>query len=154
MGRRVDTRQAKFIEEYTARNFTNAIDAVIAAGYSPASAKKQATNLMRRPTVIEAINRAKEDTLEKAKSSAKKVIEKLWQMAENGEAPHRDRVRALELLGKTHGLFIDRSDNQTTINIPVQVVEQYARDRGIDPVALKKKVDEIKDRMNGKAPVA
>jgi len=100
------SKRKKFISAYL-MSF-NATRAAIAAGYSERSAPTTGHDLLRQPKVAEAIKLH----LTASAMSADEVLMRLAELA-RGEVGGRDKVRALELLGKSYAMFVDKQIIQT-----------------------------------------
>ena len=94
-------RQALFVSEHLEHG--NGTKAATAAGYSHADV--HASRLLRNEKVIAAISRQRSALVVKTQKKGDVVIERLWREAENMENSDSVRVRALELLGKVHGIY-------------------------------------------------
>ena len=81
--------------------------AAIAAGYSPKIAANQASALLRKKEVQDAVDRFRRDSIRKFKLKAEDVLEELAKVAMDVElSPHK--MKALELLGKHFQLFVEK----------------------------------------------
>jgi len=100
------SKRKKFISAYL-MSF-NATRAAIAAGYSERSAPTTGHDLLRQPKVAEAIKLH----LTASAMSADEVLMRLAELA-RGEVGGRDKVRALELLGRSYAMFVDKQIVQT-----------------------------------------
>ena len=91
-------------------------DAAIAAGYAPGSADVQGSRLMKRPIVIAEVQRL--ETLRDAEEKIDRmyVLKGLYDMAEEADRDS-DKIRALELLGKSLGMFVDQVETHTTHDV-------------------------------------
>ena len=101
----VTPRQAAFVGEYLID--LNASAAAVRAGYSQRRAQEIGYQLLHKPTVAEAIQKALAERTERVKLDADWVVCRLREEAEftgEGSSPSA-RVKALELLGKHLGLF-------------------------------------------------
>jgi phage terminase small subunit len=101
-------KQAKFLEEYL--KDLNATQAAIRAGYSERSARAIGSNLLTKVDIQEAIRQAIPDEAE--------VKLRIARIA-RGEKPGvemQHELKALELLGKAHGLFVDRQKVEAEIS--------------------------------------
>mgnify|MGYP003601758537 CR=1 FL=1 len=101
----VTPRQAAFVGEYLID--LNASAAAVRAGYSQRRAQEIGYQLLHKPTVAEAIQKALAERSERVKLDADWVVCRLREEAEftgEGSSPSA-RVKALELLGKHLGLF-------------------------------------------------
>ncbi len=115
-------KQARFVEEYLVD--LNATQAAIRAGYSAKTAEQQGARLFRNVKVAAAIQEAQEARSERTKIDQDWVIKRLVGVYEasmearpvldkNGEEKGftfnpTAANRALELIGKHKGMFIDR----------------------------------------------
>ena len=115
-------KQARFVEEYLID--LNATQAAIRAGYSPKTAEVQGSRLLGNVKVAAAVQKAQEARSERTKINQDWVIERLVGVyeASMGARPVCDKNgeekgftfnptaanRALELIGKHKGMFIDR----------------------------------------------
>ena len=91
-------------------------DAAIAAGYAPGSADVQGARLMKSPIVIAEVQRL--ETLRDAEEKIDRmyVLKGLYDMAEEADRDS-DKIRALELLGKSLGMFVDQVETHTTHDV-------------------------------------
>ena len=91
-------------------------DAAIAAGYAPGSADVQGSRLMTSPIVIAEVQRL--ETLRDAEEKIDRmyVLKGLYDMAEEADRDS-DKIRALELLGKSLGMFVDQVETHTTHDV-------------------------------------
>ena len=94
-------RQALFVSHYLEHG--NGTKAATDAGYSHADV--HASRLLRNEKVRSAITRQRNALMVKTQKKGDVVIERLWREAENMENSEAVRVRALELLGKVHGIY-------------------------------------------------
>lgn len=113
-------KQKKFVANYIllAGNGTQAVQA---SGYKQTygSLRVTACRLLTKPNVMSEI----ESHVQKAKLDANQVIEELSGIAQvQTPIDGNQRLKALELLGKFHKLFVDRTETVTsTDNSPVQI---------------------------------
>jgi phage terminase small subunit len=86
----------------------------------PSSIWTEASKLLSNPKVKQRIDILKGQMETHALSSAlterDRIIERLWVMADNGQA-EASQLRSLELLGKSIGLFSDRVEISETKNL-------------------------------------
>jgi phage terminase small subunit len=98
-------KQKLFVSEYL-KDF-NATRSAIAAGYSAKTAAVIGHELLRKPKIQEAIRKHVDAALDADKITLKKIIvDELKKTALDDES--RDRIKALELLGKYLSLFTDK----------------------------------------------
>src|SRR5688572_26150290 len=118
-------------QDQFAREFVKDLDptqAAIRAGYSPHSAKEMGSTLLGRPDVSDRIKALQPGSDERLVISVDRIEQELARIAfadtsqsqdEDGAArpaaerpKTAERLRALELLGKRHGLFTDKSEEE------------------------------------------
>lgn len=116
-------KQQRFVNEYLVD--LNATQAAIRAGYSPRTARNQASDLLAKPDIQDAIRSARAEQQARTQITADYVLRRLRLEAHRtGKgSQHSARVRALELLGRHLGLWVEAGDGQQVV---VQVI------RGID----------------------
>ena len=141
---RLSVRQQAFIHAYLGEARLNATEAARIAGYRD---PEQAGYENRRKQEVRA--RIEERLAESALAAAEVLAELAavarmdWREAlqvrvdGRGEVVEarlelRDKVRALELLGKAHGLFAERVQVHSTIDVR-RLAERAAQDVGLDP---------------------
>jgi len=105
----------------------------------PSSIWTEASKLLSSPKVSQRIDVLKGQmethALSSSLSERDKIIERLWVMADNGQA-EASQLRSLELLGKSIGLFSDRveiSESKNLDEVEKELVEKLS--------ALKQTVD-------------
>ncbi len=91
-------------------------DAAIAAGYAPGSADVQGSRLMKSPIVIAEVQRLEILRDAEEKIDRMYVLKGLYDMAEEADRDS-DKIRALELLGKSLGMFVDQVETHTTHDV-------------------------------------
>ena len=101
-------RQAQFPAQYIAHK-GNGTKAAIAAGYSPSGAHVEASRLLRNPKIKEKI----EKLVRRHEISAERVLTRLDNLSSKAEEAgnYPAAVRAEELIGKSLGMWVDRSVN-------------------------------------------
>jgi len=104
-------KQRRFTEEYAVDG--NASQAAIRAGYSEKTAAVIGAENLRKPAIAEVIAAAQKELSARSEISADMVIGELRTIALGESELTRDKLRALELLGKVLGIFIDRSVTAT-----------------------------------------
>lgn len=107
-------KQQRFVEEYLID--LNATQAAIRAGYSKKTAYSIGQENLKKPVIAEAVGSARAGMAEKAQITVEWIIEQLRENAllakKSGDiAPSN---KALELLGKHLGLFVERLDVTVT----------------------------------------
>ena len=96
-------RQSRFVEEYLLD--LNATQAAVRSGYSPRGAAACGWNLLRKPAVQRAVACAMEERSRRVQIDQDLVVQGLWSIAVGGTG--RERMRALELLGRHLGMWRD-----------------------------------------------
>lgn len=128
-------KQRAFVDAYAG----NATEAAIAAGYKANSAKQQAYHLMRLPHIIEALRHREAMELhakvQQATGITKKraariadrdeVLRRLTKIARDVSQDTKDRLKALELLGKSYGAFTDKVQHEG--DLAINIVDPYAK---------------------------
>ena len=116
--RKIDKRQKRFIVNWMnpdSETFGNAYKSAIEAGYSESNARTITGNARNTPWIQE----AKE--LYASQLDVDHIIVGLQKEALNASAS-RDRIRALELMAKIRGMFIERSQSEVHVrfnnNVP------------------------------------
>ena len=110
------SKQKAFIEELP-KNKWNGTKAAIAAGYSPKSAGVMAHRLLNNPQITKELEKRMEDIAEKTDVEIAEIVAALRQIAFGGKkATNTEALRALELLGKYKGMFLDRVRTEDTID--------------------------------------
>lgn len=125
-------RQIQFAQEYVI-DF-NGKQAAIRAGYSEKTAEAQASRLLRNVKVRSEIERLLEDPIGKRNETRERVLAELEHLAysTDDDDAKRDKIRALELLLKMHGLLTDRVDVSGGLSLEVKqtVVKGEVKDLG------------------------
>ncbi len=123
--------QAAFVREYVIDN--NGAQAAIRAGYSRHTANVQACDLLTRPHIKTAVDEARARLQEKNDITVSQLIEGLKQIAFPSNSTDdtnsknlagiwpRDRIKALELLGKHLGMFVERREHSGPKGKPIEV---------------------------------
>ena len=114
-------KQKRFVDEYLID--LNATQAAIRAGYSARSADIIGFENLRKPNIQETLAELMAKRAEETGISAAWVLKKLRENADNALDPNLDTFngsvanRALELIGKHLGMFVDRVDHSGEITI-------------------------------------
>lgn len=134
-------RQRAFCEEYIV-DF-NGTAAVIRAGYAPDYADRQAHILKMNMGVsayIDYLSTSKEAKI--AAVTPDYVIQQITSVIHKQDVKDGDKLRALELLARHLGMFIERVESKTTIDIQEkQKIEEDASDFVNHLKSLQKKDD-------------
>lgn len=106
-------KQKMFCHEYMVDR--NATHAAIRAGYSPKTAKSQGQRLLTKVDIKKYIDEHTEEQYERAGISADDVLNELVSIAmvDGVEITGKQKIKALELLGRHLGLFDNNKDRST-----------------------------------------
>ncbi|MCF4151765.1 terminase small subunit [Dethiosulfovibrio sp. F2B] len=128
--KKLTAKQKAFVSEYLVD--LNATAAAIRAGYSERSARKIGANLLTLPHIQAAIQEAMTERRERVEVTQDYVLTRLKAEAElKGKgASHVGRIRALELLGKHLGMFVDRS--KIDVEGGLEIYVSYGDEKGND----------------------
>jgi phage terminase small subunit len=100
-------KQRRFCEEYLVD--LNATQAATRAGYSPKTAYRIGHELLQKTSVQECVRGLRAEQSKRTCITADDVVNELKNVAfAQAEILGRDKVKALELLGKHLGMFTDR----------------------------------------------
>lgn len=107
-GSKLSTKMELFVQHYLITN--NGSEAVRQAGYKTKNEHKMAAELMRHPLVRKAIEEGKEERRERMELSADYLINKLIDIIDTEEEKTADKLRAIELAGKSLALWKERQE--------------------------------------------
>lgn len=107
----ITDKMERFIAEYLIDG--NGTRAALAAGYSPKTADKQASNMLKRPDVRSAVNAGKKRVAAKLDLSAEKVLADIERIANAAEKDkeYNAALKGKELLGKHLKLFTEKHEH-------------------------------------------
>ena len=108
--------QLRFCKEYNLD--LNGKLAAIRAGYSTPTAMEQASRLLSNVKVQAQIQKLMDQRSKKTAISAKYVLNGTRAVADASTTSDRDRLKALELLGKHLAMFVHRHDDRGT-GVPI-----------------------------------
>ncbi|QWT56271.1 terminase small subunit [Christensenella sp. MSJ-20] len=103
-------KQKRFCDEYLID--CNATQAAIRAGYSPKTAQAIGSENLKKPVVKKYIDEHLEISHNDAVMSAEEVLMRLTEIARDKKERAGNTLKALELLGKRHKLFVDRVEQE------------------------------------------
>ncbi|MEM1149065.1 MAG: terminase small subunit [Pseudomonadota bacterium] len=111
----MNRRQHLFVLEYCVD--LNATQAAKRAGYSERTAHQSGYELLKKPEIQQAIRDARAAQVERIKISADDVVLRIDAEARDPSNDTKDRLKALELLGRHTGAFeADNQQRSITIN--------------------------------------
>ena len=121
MTNHLNPRQQRFVQEYLV-DF-NATQAAIRAGYSRKTARIQASQMLRNDKVQKLVAQHEAQACERNDITIDLVLSALSEIAFPGRrrVRHGDRLRALEMLGRHLGMFVDRHRHEGADGTPVQI---------------------------------
>ena len=130
-------KQSRFCQEYVTG--LNATAAAIRAGYSAKTANRIGSENLSKPDIREKIAELQEEISAKLEVTTERIVRELAKIAfdETDKFKPRERMRALELLGKHRQMFTDRASGED--NSEPQVVV-YWPNNGKDPSAAERTV--------------
>jgi len=110
-------KQQRFVDNFATS--ANASEAARRAGYSQKNADVVSDRLMKNPAIREAVAATREVLAEKAETSALTIMRELEQMQLSAlaDGQYTAAIRAAELRGKHIGMFVERSKQDSTVNI-------------------------------------
>ena len=102
-------KQAAFVHEYLVD--LNATQAAIRAGYKEKNARAIAAENLTKPDIQKAIQEARAAREKRSMITVEWVLSQIASIAQDEEAQQRDRLKALELLGKHLGMWEKQPDD-------------------------------------------
>lgn len=112
-------KHQKFVEEYL--RTLNATQAALAAGYSKSNARNQGYILLHDPDLSRQIEEGLAQRCEQCRVDTQFVIEQAKALVLDPKAPARDRVKALDLLGRYTRAWSGDTEVKTTNTIEVRL---------------------------------
>ena len=125
-------KQQRFIDEYIISG--NATQSAIKAGYSKKYANTNANKLLQNTTIKSAIDKRNAEIQSEKTMDMKEVMERLTaigrgetseqQLSNKGEVVEvetktSDRIRAMELIGKRYGAWLDKKEVNGNLDIDI-----------------------------------
>ena len=123
-------RQRRFVEAYVGKAEGNATEAARLAGYSGDDAQLavRGSEAVRNRNIAAAIEEARKPRTRRAILTREQRQELLTEFATDVTVEHRDRLKAIEVLGKMQGDFIERRE----VKHEGATVQVYLPDNGRD----------------------
>ena len=154
-------KQERFCQEYIIDG--NATRAALAAKYSENSAASIGSENLQKPEIIARIRELEADRMARTRITQDWVVKKLAQNVERamqaepvfdaegkptGEYLYQGQAanKALELLGKTHGMFTDRQEISGPGGGPIEAV------MAMTPEERKARIDELERKRRSGVP--
>lgn len=118
---RTNSRQIAFINEYV--KTLNATQSAISAGYSENGARVQGHRLLNTPHIKERIDKELKMRADECKVDTDLILSNLKDLALSDKVLPKDRLKALDLLGRYRGMWNGEGERSTTTNIKVSLKE-------------------------------
>lgn len=111
-----------FVEEYL--RTLNATQAAIAAGYKGTAVRQTGYELLHDPDIASRIEQGLKQRSEQCRVDTQWVIEQCMAVVNDPRAPHKDRVKALDLLGRYTQAWNGGTKDQTPQRIEITLKEE------------------------------
>ena len=122
MPNKLTPKQERFVQEYLVD--LNATQAAIRAGYSKKTADRQGHRLLKKAEIAAAVEKGREKAKERTELTVDEVIGDLREVARRCMGDDFNPAganRALELLGKHLGAFVDKVEHSVPDGIEVRI---------------------------------
>lgn len=113
-------KQQLFVENYLLS--FNGTKAAIAAGYSPKTARIQASVMLAKPNIKEEVDKRCLDITGKTMDKIAYLIGYWQSVIDNPAVSQKDRLKASELMAKYLGLFSERVEISGKDGEPIKVI--------------------------------
>jgi len=121
-------KQERFCREYLKDGKFNATRAAEAAGYSKKTAYSIGNENLKKPEIIKRLEQLQKKTNNKYDVSAERVVEELAKIGFSDEfglegferLDLKDKIKAIELLGRHTGAFNKDESNKATIKVSIK----------------------------------
>ena len=124
MKENLTNKQKVFCQEYIVDN--NGMRAAIVAGYSKKSARVIASENLTKLNVKNEIARLQKKNIEKIEVTVEEILTELKRIAfdlQDSEVNMREKLRAIEMLGKHLGMFVERREIEFNAKIDQRIVK-------------------------------
>ena len=118
---RINSRQLAFINEYV--KTLNATQSAIRAGYSKNGARVQGHRLLNTPHIKERIDKGLKMRADEGKVVTDLIRTHLTELALDSNILPKDRLKALDLLGRYRGMWNGEGERNTPTHIKVTLKE-------------------------------
>ncbi len=124
----------------------NGAEAARLAGYSESGARQEANRLLTNVDVRAEIERLQRERWEAEKLDREYVLKRLQELAETAKS-ESSRIRALELLGKSLGMFREQVEEHTTHDVSHLQEFTVSELRGMHAMAQEQEAIEAEVRV-------
>lgn len=118
---KINSRQLAFINEYV--KTLNATQSAISAGYSENGARVQGHRLLNTPHIRERIDKELKMRADECKVDTDLILTNLKELALDSNILPKDRLKALDLLGRYRGMWSGEGEKNTPTHIKVTLKE-------------------------------
>lgn len=118
---KINSRQLAFINEYV--KTLNATQSAISAGYSESGARVQGHRLLNTPHIRERIDEELKMRADECKVDTDLILTHLKEIALDSDILPKDRLKALDLLGRYRGMWNGDGEKNTPTHIKVTLKE-------------------------------
>ena len=118
---KINSRQLAFINEYV--KTLNATQSAIKAGYSEKGARVQGHRLLNTPHIRERIDEELKMRADECKVDTDLILTQLKEIALDSNILPKDRLKALDLLGRYRGMWNGDGEKNTPTHIKVTLKE-------------------------------
>lgn len=118
---KINSRQLAFINEYV--KTLNATQSAIKAGYSESGARVQGHRLLNTPHIRERIDEELKMRADECKVDTDLILTHLKELALDSNILPKDRLKALDLLGRYRGMWSGEGERNTPTHIKVTLKE-------------------------------
>lgn len=119
--KKINSRQLAFINEYV--KTLNATQSAISAGYSKKGARVQGHRLLHTPHIRERIDKELKMRADECKVDTNLILTHLKELALDSNILPKDRIKALDLLGRYRGMWTGDGKKNTPTHIKVTLKE-------------------------------
>ncbi|MEL6895363.1 MAG: terminase small subunit [Planctomycetota bacterium] len=120
--KKLTPKQEAFCREYLID--LNRTQAAIRAGYSARTARSQGQRLLTKVDIQKFVEQLKGERSDRTNREADDVLRMLWEVAEDLDNKTSDRLKSLELLGKHHVMFTDKTESTVTGGVQIYLPEK------------------------------
>jgi phage terminase small subunit len=111
----LNLKQQRFVKEYIVS--LNATQSAINAGYSKHTAQQVGSRLLLNVLIKDEISKQMKLIDDEKIMTASETLQRITEIARSPNAKETDKLKALELMSKRHGLLIDKSEETKAITI-------------------------------------